>query len=481
MVPFAIILFTLMNALDAVCIATIMPQVISNLGGMELYPVMSGSSFAAFLVVTPLFGKVADHFGCRKAGFAALGLFLGGALFCTIAPSMRAMICARLLEGAGSAGLVNISSITIGKLVSRDSERAWRQAILSSVWAAASIIGPLGAAYLASSFSWRLVFFMNVPIGIVAAIFWARLQELHTKPLVRFDTVSVLLFIGMIALPFLATMRVFTDTSFIVAVAVTSSVLFFFFLRHSLHTASPIVPLHLLKSPFLSYCLLLGLITGFALMVAHTLIALFLQGGFGFSLEMTGFVIMAMSLGWMGGSFLASFLVGWRGVSFALRMGIVILALGFALLAWGGRVHSLPYFIVASAIAGAGFGNCINATIVGVQKASEHHFLGRATSFLSLIRALGGTLGAQCGGLLQLSIFERSLETKSTLFSAASLELLKKAPEKALKSGFIEQFSFLEVESLRGFFRASCEWVFALSLVLLVLVLIFGFVKAFRK
>ncbi|MDB6080935.1 MAG: drug resistance transporter, drug:H+ antiporter-2 family protein [Chlamydiia bacterium] len=482
MIKIAIVLFTFMTAIDITVLATIMPHIIASLGDMQLYPLMSSAYLVSFFLITPIFGKVADHFGCKKAAFIAMGLFLVGSLFCGLSHSMRELIASRLLQGMGAAGLTNISFITIGKLYKEDSKRSLMQAALSTVWATASIVGPLFGAYLTLLYSWRFVFLINLPIGLLALFFLSSFKEVHVKLEEKFDKKSIGLFMGGTLLLFLTTGRIAASGIggylgvYKILLLIISFGLLALFVKRSLRIASPLIPFHLLKTPLIATCIAFGIISGACLTISNTLISLYIQGALRESLAKAGYVISATSIGWAIGSFFCGLLlhrIGLRAICF-IATGTLIT--GFSLLSRATTSDTISYLIVSNAVLGFGLGSIVNMTITGVQKAAISKLMGRATSFLSLVRSGGASLGAAAAGFLQLYYFKSALITANeSLVSPHISALLTAHPEKFLDKNFCSTIPLEQFHMLCNFFALSIEKVFILPIILLVITLPLAF------
>lgn len=471
MIHTAIALFSFLAAIDVTILATIMPQVIASVGQMQLYPMLGASYLVAFFITTPIFGKVADHFGCKKAAYMALLIFLLGSLSAGFSYSMPQLILSRLLQGAGAAGLVNISNILIARLYQKDSKRSLMQAILvSSVWAFASIVGPLMAAYLTLAFSWRYVFFINVPVVLLAAILMSRFHETHERIKDRFDLRATALFIVGSLLFFFATLKATSQGLGLwkVALILVASAIIYRFIQRSLQSQSPLVPFKLLQDKEIAICIFFGMVSGACLVSSSSLVSLYIQGALRKSLQEAGFVITATSIGWTCGSFFAGFLL--RYASLALLASISLAALTSALFMLSQATLSAPltYFLIANLILGFGLGSMVNFTIVGVQRAAAARLLGRATSFLSLMRALAGSIGAATAGLLQLSFFRSELASSN--LSQATIENFTLYPEKFLDKAIQSGVSTEELAQLQALFGLSIEKVFLIPVFIIVLV-----------
>src|SRR5258708_24922013 len=134
MIQVSLLLFAFMAAIDITIVSTIMPHLIATLGDMQLYPLMSSAYLIAFFLAAPVFGKACDHFGCKKAIWIAMTLFIVGSLASGMAPSMKAFIVSRFVQVLGACGLTNIYATISARLYKKDEHRSLMQAISSLIW-----------------------------------------------------------------------------------------------------------------------------------------------------------------------------------------------------------------------------------------------------------------------------------------------------------------------------------------------------------
>jgi len=472
-IQLAIILFMFMAAIDTSVLATITPYIISSVGEMHLYPMMSAAFLFAFVIGTPVVGMCADHYGCKRTSYGSLILFLIGSLMCGLSSSMKMLIVFRFIQGVGAAGLTNICFIIIGRLYQTDAKRSFMQAILSAVWASASIFGPLLGAFLTIAYSWRVVFFLNIPIGIIAIRLLSKYKENHQEIEGKVDLSGAILFTIAVLFTFIsassmADVGFSLGEGFLFMIGIGAFMLFIF---RSLKSESPIIPLRLLKNKMIAICIFLGLISGACLTCASTLISMYLQGAVRQSLQHTGFVIAAMSVGWTAGSFGCGFLLRTNSIGRVSFLALMILLLGFCLYCGSSVDYSLTYFLFSSVVVGFGMGVIVNSTNTGVMQAAEHAMLGRATSFLGLVRSLGMSIGASIGGFMQLNYFQSYIKfaMKGNL-STATGDLLLARPEKFLEADFVTSVNALEFTNICQLFGRSIEAVFIWPVLILFLV-----------
>src|SRR5579871_3572155 len=226
-----------MIAIEATIVSTAMPQIVADLGGLGLYSWV----FAAFLLTqtatTVLFGKLSDLKGRKTVMLAGIGIFLVGSVLCGLAWSMPSLILFRLVQGVGAGAVQPVAMTIVGDLYSVH-ERGKIQGWLASVWAVSAILGPLVGGLIIQFWSWSWIFWMNLPVGLLAAAgFWAYLHEKRADKPGRIDHVTAAVFTVAIA-AVMADLTAFssangTETSIISLIAVAAVVGFFVLERRS--------------------------------------------------------------------------------------------------------------------------------------------------------------------------------------------------------------------------------------------------------
>ena len=156
-------------AMEATIVATAMPTVVDQFGGLAHYSWVFSGYMLTSTVTTPVWGRIADVHGRRRPYLVALGLFLLGSMLCGVATSMTQLIAFRALQGVGAGGMLPLGMVIMGDMFSLQ-ERARAQALFAGVWGISSIAGPLIGAVLTESASWRWIFFMNLPFGLVGGV-----------------------------------------------------------------------------------------------------------------------------------------------------------------------------------------------------------------------------------------------------------------------------------------------------------------------
>jgi MFS family permease len=389
-----------MVAIEATIVSTAMPQIVGQLGGLPLYSWV----FAAFLLTqtatTVVFGKLADLAGRKLVMFVGIAAFLVGSILCGFAWSMPSLIVFRLVQGIG-AGAVQPTAMTIvGDLYSVH-ERGKIQGWLASVWAVSAILGPLAGGLIIQYFSWAWIFWMNVPIGVLAAAgFWAFLHEKTARRRGRIDHLSAGIFTVAIAAIMADLTALSTSGRFEIGlttlVAVVAVVLFVLQERRS---PEPMISLELWGRRPIAAANGASLLAGMVMIGLTTFLPMFVQGVMQQSALIGGFALSAMVLGWPIGA-TVGVRVGLRrfGVRAMLRVGGVLIPLGsLVFLVLNGQSSPIVAGL-GSLVVGIGMGLSSSASIVLIQEIVDWSERGSVTASYLFARSLGSTFGATVFG-----------------------------------------------------------------------------------
>lgn len=401
-------------AMESTVVATAMPTVVASLGGIRIY----SWTFSAFLltstVTMPIWGRLADQIGRRPAYLAGLALFLLGSALAGLSGSMEQLIAFRALQGLGAGSLISIGMTIVGDLYGVE-RRAKMQGYFSSVWGVASLVGPLVGGLLTDRVSWRWVFYINLPFGLLAAaaIAIGLRDEGRRRPPTSFDLLGMGVFAGAISALLVGLVELGAGgprrlTG--LALLALSGVLLVLFVLVERRVAEPVIPLHLFGNRILRAAAVTGLLSGMAMFGAITYVPLYLQAVTGSTATQAGWVLMPFVLGWVIFSMVGARLVLRVGYRRVVLAGMGALVLAFVLLA--GWDETLTRAIAARDItlAGVGMGLVFVPMLIAVQNAVPRSLLGSATSLTGFFRTVGGAVGVAVMGAAMTHRLERALE-----------------------------------------------------------------------
>jgi EmrB/QacA subfamily drug resistance transporter len=412
-------------AMESTVVATAMPTVISVLGGIRIYSWVFSVFLLTSTVSMPIWGRLADQLGRRRTYLIGLGLFLAGSALSGLSQSMGQLILFRAIQGLGAGSLITIGMTIIGDLYGLE-RRAKMQGYFSGVWGVASLVGPLLGGVLADTMSWRWVFYINLPFGLLAmaAIGWGLEGEPRSPRRARYDYAGMLLFAGAISALLVALVQAGRGVSWLSpsvgGLLAGSAGLLLAFVVVERRVAEPVIPLGLFRIPMVRAAAATGLLSGMAMFGAITYVPLYLQAVAGSTATQAGFVLTPFIIGWVTFSILGARLVlrfGYRGV---VVTGMAFVAAAFVLLA--GWDQSLTRLAAARDIVlgGVGMGLVFVPMLIAVQNAVPRAVLGSATSMTGFFRTVGGALGVSIMG----SVMAHRLQSElAALLTAAPARL----------------------------------------------------------
>jgi MFS family permease len=310
---------------------------------------------------------------------------------------MVQLIAARAVQGIGAGAIIPLSMTIIGELYTL-AERARTQAIFSGVWGVASVAGPLVGGYVTDAISWRWVFYLNLPFGLLALL----VITLAYPPRKQTGTVIVdwlgafLMFAGVSAL----LLALGGETGAGVWWFVAAALLLGAFTMVERRVAEPILPINLLSSPLIARTLVVVFLLGMAMFGAIAFIPLFVQGVMHATATQAGQVLTPLFLGWVVMSILGARLVVRIGYRIVATAGCVLLAAGFAGLSSMTADSTRPTLLTSCFIIGAGMGFSMLSTLLAVQHGVERSLLGIATSLNQFARSIGAAVGVAAMGAL---------------------------------------------------------------------------------
>jgi EmrB/QacA subfamily drug resistance transporter len=404
----------LLAALDQTIVATALPTIVGDLGGLNHLSWVVTAYLLTSTAVTPLWGKLSDLFGRRGTFQAAIVVFLVGSMLSGLSQNMVELIAFRAVQGLGGGGLMALALAIVGDLVP-PRERGRYQGWFGAVFALASVGGPLLGGFFTDQLSWRWIFYVNLPFGVAALIVTSVVLRLPFRRLEhRIDYPGSVLLVAAVTCVVLATTWGGTTYPWgspqIIGLGVAAAVLLAGFLAWEGRASEPILPLRLFRNPIFTVASAITLLLGLALFGAVVYLPEYLQVVQGASAITSGLQLIPLTLGIVVasvGSGQAISRVG-RYKVFPI-VGAALLTVGFWLLSHiqvgtGTAVLSLWMLVV-----GLGIGCIMQVAVLAVQNAVDHRDLGTATSASVFFRILGGTLGTALFGAVLLNRLQHNL------------------------------------------------------------------------
>jgi len=401
----ALMLGMFLAALDQTIVSVALPTIVGDLGGLNHLSWVVTSYLLASTVSTPIYGKLGDMYGRKPVFLVAILIFLAGSMLAGLSESMAELIGFRALQGIGAGGLMVGAQAIIADIVP-PRDRGRYMGLIGSVFAVASVAGPLLGGFLVTNLSWRWVFYVNLPVGVLAVLIVSTRLHLHTPHTRhRIDYLgATLLSAGVGALILLATWggtEYAWGSNEIIGLGIVGVALLAVFVWWERRAAEPLLPLQLFRSRIFSVANAMGFTIGMAMFGAIIFIPLFLQIVYGVSAKSSGLRTIPLMAG-----LLTTAIVSGRTISRIGRYrpfpiaGTAVLVVGMFLLSLLG-VDTPPW--VASAymvVVGVGLGLVMQVLVLAVQNDARPQEIGVATSSATFFRSMGGAFGVALFGTI---------------------------------------------------------------------------------
>ena len=410
----ALMLAIFLGALDQTIVAVSLPAISAQFKDVSLLAWVISGYMVAMTVAVPIYGKLGDLYGRRRLMLFGMGLFTLASLFCGLAQNMEQLVLARIIQGVGAGGMISVSQAIIGEIVP-PRERGRYQGYFSSMYALASVIGPVLGGYMTQYLSWRWVFLINLPLGLAA--WWISHRTLvglpvpQRKPIIDYLG-TMLMIVGLTSLllgiTFIGQGHGWRDAQVAVLLALALIALALF-VWHERRTIEPLLPMHLFANRNAVLCWCTVFFTSFQAISLIVLMPLRYQSITGAGADSAALHLLPLGLGLPMGAYFAGRMTSVTGyykpmiLSGAVLMPLSIV--GMALSPPTAEVLSGVFMLLSGIASGLQF----PTSLVGAQNAVRQHDIGVATSTTNLFRSLGGAMGVALMSALLLALLHHSL------------------------------------------------------------------------
>ena len=443
---FGLMMAMLLAALDQTIVATALPTIGRDLGDIDHLPWVVTAYLLAATSAVPIYGKLSDIHGRRIMLLVSISTFLVGSIFCALAPTMDALVAARLLQGAGGGGLLALSQTIVGDILT-PRERAGYQVYFASAFTAASVAGPVLGGFFAQHLTWSMIFWINLPLGALAlALSWAPLRRLPRRERRhKLDIAGAVLLVAststlLLALSWAGARFGWTAAPTLALLALSALLVGGFALR--LKTAAePLIPLEVLRDRVVLAAtgvatLSVGLFLGLSIYVP-----ILFESVHGLSASQSGLALLPLMVGTVGGTLMAGRAMAKLehykrlplvAVPCAVVAALVLMTSAATLPVWA---LSLLLSVISIAL-----GTLLPISTVSIQNAVKPHQLGTATATANLCRQLGGAVMVAIFGTILLGRNADDLAAKAGA-----------ADQAALLSGFHLVFAMIAAGAIAAF------------------------------
>ena len=410
----ALMLAIFLGALDQTIVAVSMPAISAQFKDVNLLAWVISGYMVAMTVAVPIYGKLGDLYGRRRLMLFGMGLFTLASLFCGLAQNMEQLVLARIIQGIGAGGMISVSQAIIGDIVP-PRERGRYQGYFSSMYALASVAGPVLGGFMTQYLSWRWVFLINLPLGLAA--WWISHRTLVGLPVPQRKPVidylgTMLMIVGLtsllLSITFIGQGHGWRDDQVagLLAVALIALALFVW---HERRTIEPLLPMHLFANRNAVLCWCTVFFTSFQAISLIVLMPLRYQSITGAGADSAALHLLPLAIGLPMGAYFAGRMTSVTGrykpmiLSGAVLMPFSILGMAFS--PPSAELLSGVFMLLSGIASGMQF----PTSLVGAQNSVRQHDIGVATSTTNLFRALGGAMGVALMSALLLALLHDSL------------------------------------------------------------------------
>lgn len=466
LVTLAIFMTTFMSGVEGTIVSTAMPTIVSDLNGLEIMNWVVSIFLLMTAVSTPLYGKLADSIGRKPVFLFGIALFVIGSSLCGLAQNMIELIVFRAIQGLGSGAVQPVAITLIADLYTLQ-KRAKLLGLNSGFWGVASVIAPLLGGFIVQHLSWHWVFYINVPIGIIAfllVIFYLKEPKHNAKSKLDLQGTTWLVILLLALMFFLQDLGENTNIAImaILALLIVVSVIAFF--KAEKRAKDPIMPLSMLKNrEFLAINLITLLICG-VVIGFEFYIPTWMQGINGTSASVAGFAVTPSSLMWIVGSFLIGGMLGRWGIKKTYDYMLIVLVGADLALIFVPIYTSFWVFCLIAAFNGTAFGAITTASQVRSQVLVGRDKIGVATSFNTLMKYLGQTMMVSIYGITFNMVVAKQLTHHPQLTQRMMNDIVSADKAKHLAPNLIP--------ALREVLLSGLKSVYVVSLIVIILSLV---------
>jgi EmrB/QacA subfamily drug resistance transporter len=443
-----------LGAIDQTIVATALPAIAGEMHGMEHMSWAVSSYLLTSTASTLIYGKLGDIYGRRALFTVALGIFVLGSIFCGLAQTMGQLIAGRAVQGLGGGGLVSLAITIIADIIPAR-QRGQYQGYITAAWGGAIVLGPVIGGFFVDVLSWRWVFWINVPIGIVSLVIcYHAMRKIPVHATQRhIDYLGAALLLPAIVALLLVTTWGGTDFAWtspqIIGLFVAGLILIALFALQEMRSPEAILPPRLMRNPIYLVANMLAVTNGAGAVGATIFLPLFLQVVLGTSASDSGLLLLPLMIGMTLGGFVTGRLIRVTGrYKIFPILGLALASISFLLMTTVQTSTPPQLYGLYMAMMGLGISACGPTMTISVQNAVEQRDLGTATSSIAFFRSMGGSFGvALLGAILFASLSQQQGGAAAGISAGgllhggpAAIAALPPAVHDAIVAGFSRSF-----------------------------------------
>jgi EmrB/QacA subfamily drug resistance transporter len=411
-----VILGMLLAALDQTIVGTALPRIVANLGGLEHYAWVVTAYLLASTVSIPIYGKLSDIYGRRIIFILGMVIFLAGSALAGTSQNMTQLIIYRGIQGLGAGAMMPIAMAIIGDIFPPAERGKW-QGLIVAVFGLASIVGPTLGGWITDNWGWRWVFYVNMPVGIIAILTAGFvLPKFVNKRKHIIDYLGLVTLVAgfvplLLAFSWAGTQYAWDSWQIIGLFSFSAVVLVIFFLIE-MRAVEPIISPRLFKNSIFLVSVIAMFLVSAGLFGAILYLPLFVQGVLGDSATNSGVVLTPLMIGFMVSSIVGGQLLSRTGRYKILAMfGFTVAAVGMLLLSRMSVTTSEGEVVRNMIITGLGIGVMMSLFTIVVQNAFPYRQLGEVTASLTFFRSIGSTVGVAVMGTIMTNTFQNAMQS----------------------------------------------------------------------
>ncbi|HKG92489.1 MAG TPA: MDR family MFS transporter [Gemmatimonadaceae bacterium] len=416
----------LLAAVSQTIISPAMPRIVAELGGIEHYSWIAVSTLLASTVIVPIVGKLSDLFGRKAFYVGGIVTFMAASVIAGVSPNFGTFMVARVVEGFGMGTMMPLSQAIIGDLIA-PRERGKYQGMMGAVYGLASIVGPFVGGFITDHFTWRWLFFINIPVGLIALGFIVPFMRLpHAPREHRIDYAGIITLTVGLTTALLATVWGGTQypwgSPMIVGLYATGAVALAAFVFAERRAAEPVLPLRLWRNGIFATANVANMAVAMGMFGAIYFIPIYAQGVIGRSVTGSGAILTPMMLALVTMSAINGQIISRTGrYKVPVLVGVALIGIGFALLTRMTRATSSAAMVRNMVVVGMGLGMAMQTFTLIVQNAVRREDMGVATAATQLFRSVGSTLGIAILGTMMTNGMAREIPRHLPPEAAAQL------------------------------------------------------------